>query len=312
MRMTTPLRLAVLPFFLFAACKSATPPATPATKPTPAPFAEHAEVVAAIESNRLDDAATALAKADDSPDVHFLRARLAEARLDAEGAYREIKQAVAAEPGFAEYQYELGVIAGMPGGPGQSIAAQAARFAEAGRALDAALTISPNDPKYLYTRAYFLSLADKDSGGDPARGQKMFDQVLQVAPDSAWAHRVLFDRASQAEKWDVAEAEAAKAGDRDSILGSRLFLLVGGTRLRDGKIDEAKKDLEAAAKLNLATANSFCDAGYALDGGNNPALAHDFWARCLALLPDGPKAHDAKVRLDAEKGAAGNGKIKIR
>ena len=297
----TALRLASFALLL-GSCKSAARPG-PAT--APAAFTEHAEVIAAIESNRLDDAATALAKAPDTSDVHFLRARLAEARIDSDTAYREIKQATAAEPGFAEYQYELGVIAGMPGGPGQSIAAQAGRFAEAGRALDAALAISPKDPKYLYTRAYYLSLADRDSGGDPARGKKMFDRVLEVAPDSAWAHRVLFDRASEAEKWDVAEAEAARAGDRDSILGSRLFLLVGGTRLRDGRIDEAKKDLEAAAKLNRATANAFCDAGYALDGGGNPAMAHDFWARCLALLPDGPKAADAKTRLDAEKGAAG-------
>ena len=290
-----------------------TPPTpTPNGKPTPAPFAERAEVVTAIESNRLADAESTLAKAPDMPDVHFLRARLAEARLDTDAAYREIKLAVAAAPGFAEYQYELGVIAAMPGGADQSIASQAGRFAEAGRALDAALAISPDEPKYLYTRAYFLTLADKASGGDPARGRKMFDHILEVAPDSAWSHRVKFDRAADAEKWADAEEEAAKTGDRDAILGSRLWLLVAGTRLRDGKLDEAKKDLEAAAKLNRATATGFCDAGFALDGGGNNDLAHDFWARCLALLPDGPKAPQARVRLEAEKGAAPKSRIKVQ
>ena len=305
------MRILLVTFLSLAACKVAAP--APQAQRTPPPWGEHASVVSAIESNRLDEAATALAKVPDTADVHFLRARLAEAHIDGETAYREIKQSVAAAPDFAEYQDQLGVIAGMPGGPGQSVASQAGRSAEAGRALDAALALSPNDPKYLYTRAYFLSLADKDSGGDPARGKKMFDRVLEVAPDSAWWRIACSSIArSQAENWNAAEAEAAKTGDRDSILGSRLFLLVGGTRLRDGKIDDAKKDLEAAAKLNVATANAFCDAGYALDGGWNPKLGHDFWARCLALLPDGPKAKDAKTRLDAEKGAAGlTNKIKI-
>ena len=123
----TALRLASFAILL-GSCKSAARPGPAA----PAAFTEHAEVIAAIESNRLDDAATALKKAPDTSDVHFLRARLAEARIDSDTAYREIKLATAAEPGSAEYQYEFGVIAGMPGGPGQSIAAQAGRFAEAG------------------------------------------------------------------------------------------------------------------------------------------------------------------------------------
>ncbi|HVO31409.1 MAG TPA: hypothetical protein VMV18_11750 [bacterium] len=286
------------------ACKS-TPPK--AQESTPTSFAERADVLAAIESNRLDDADATLKTAPDLPDVHFLRARLAESRMDNETAWREIKQAVAKEPNFAEYQYEMGVIAGMPTGPGQTLTAQAARFAEGGRALDAALALHPDEPKYLYTRAYYLDIADVASGGDPAKAKKMYDHLLEVAPDSAWAHRVLFDRAAQAEKWDDAETEATRAGERDPILGSRLWLLVGATRLRDGKLDKARADLEAAAKLNVGTATSFCDAGWALDQGGNVNLAHDYWARCLELAPHGPRAAEAKTRLDAEKGAAGFG-----
>lgn len=267
-------------------------------------FGERAEVLAAIESNRLDDAAATLASAPDTPDVHFLRARLAEARMDNDTAWREIKDAVAKEPNFPEYEYEMGVIGGMPGGSAQTITAQAARFAEAGKALDRALALRPDEPKYLYTRAYFLNIADKDSGGDPAAAHKMVEHLLAVAPDSAWAHRAMFDKAARAENWDAAEKEAERTSERDATQGARLFLLVGATRLRDGNLDKAKEDLEAAAKLNAGTSGSFCDAGFALDGGGHPDLAHDFWARCLALAPDGPRSKEAKARLDAEKGAA--------
>src|SRR5581483_6891286 len=104
----------------------------------------------------------------------------------------------------------------------------------------------------------------------PAKAKKMFDHIVEAAPDSAWAHRVLFDRAAKGERWDDAETEAARAGERDATLGSRLYLLVGATRLRDGDIDKSKTDLEAAAKLNPGTAGSFCDAGWALDQGDNP------------------------------------------
>jgi tetratricopeptide (TPR) repeat protein len=292
-----PVLPGILLMALFAPGCRSTPVHAP---PTPVPFAEHTGVNAAIESNRLADAAATLATAPDTPDVHYLKARLAEANQDTDTAMKEIKQAVAAAPDFAEYQYELGVIGGMPR-PGETIDSEAARFGEAGRALDEALKLSPNDGKYLYTRGYYLSMADKGSGGNPALGRKLYDRVLEKAPDSAWAHRVLFDRAAQQEKWNVAEEEAGKAGDRDPTVGTRLFLLVGGTRLRDGNLERARADLEAAAKINPPAATSFCDAGFALDGGSHPELAHDFWARCLALLPDGPKAAMARARLEAEK-----------
>src|SRR5208283_4969460 len=115
-----------------------------AAAPTPGLFAGHAEVTAAIESSRLEDAAATLATAPDMADVHFLRARLAEAKLESGTAYQEIKLSVAASPDYAEYQYELGVIAGMPR-QGESLEAEASRFAEGGVALDRALTLVPDD-----------------------------------------------------------------------------------------------------------------------------------------------------------------------
>src|SRR5207253_4982824 len=127
--------------------------------------------------------------------------------------------------------------------------------------------------------------APPKDGGDAAAGKKTFDDLMERFPDSAWAHRVKFDRAAEEGKLDAAEAEAKKVADLDDIEGARLFLLAAGSRLIAGDLEAAKADLEEAAKHRKSSAAGFCDAGYALDGGNHAEWAEPFWKRCLELDP---------------------------
>lgn len=263
---------------------------------TPAFHPERGAVLEAIESARWDDAAATLKDAPDTADVHYLRAKLAAAQLDADTAYRELKRATELTAGHAEYQYELGVVAPLPVS-GLTMEAQKSRHQEAGQALARAVALAPGEPRYLYARAFFLTVSPRDTGGDLEAGRKLFDQILERHPDSAWADRVRFDRAAEADDVAAAETHAAKAGEKDAAIGSRLWLMAAGTRLRTGDLEKTRTALEAAAKLSPPAAGGFCDAGQALDGGGNGDSALTFWKRCLELAPDGPKAPLARRRL---------------
>lgn len=293
-------RIALVLLFAVAGCKKAAAPPAPAAESAPTFFPDRAAVLQAIESQRFSDADKILATAPGTADVHFLKGKLAEARMDGETAYRELETACTLAPDWAEYQYELGVVAPLPL-DGQTAGAAEGRFEEGGKALAKALALHPDDPKYEYARAYFLSVAPAADGGDPVAGRKLFDALIEKHPDGAWAHRVKFDRAAEAERWEEAESEAGKAGEWDAFEGARLWLQVAGTRLHQGDLEHAKSDLEAAAKLSPPAAGGFCDAGYALDGGRHPELADPFWKRCLELAPEGPKAAQAKARLGVTK-----------
>ena len=281
-----------------AGCKSkSAPTSAPKESSAPPQFADRAAVLDDLEEQRFDDADKLLASAPDTADVHYLRGKLATMRMDADPAYRELAKSIAMAPDWAEYQYEFGVDVPLLVS-GLSTETAQARFVEAGRALDRALALRPNEPRYLYARAYFLSVAPTNDGGDMKAGQAMFDHLIDVAPDSAWAHRVKFDRAAQAEDWDTVEAEAEKAGTFDAREGARLYLQAAGTRLHQGNLKKTQADLEAASRLDRRSATGFCDAGQALDGGSNPKLADPFWQRCLEISPDGPRAKEAKARLN--------------
>lgn len=274
---------------------SASATATPAPA-APSMFAERKVVLEAIDAGRLTDAAATLEKAPATADVHFLRARLAVARRDGDLAYREIKKAVEDEPGWAEYQYELGVIAPLPVA-GLNETQLENRLKVAGVALKKAVELEPDEPRYQYAYAFFLSSAPPSDGGDPGAGKKRFDDIVERFPDSAWAHRVKFDRAAENGELEVAEAEAAKVANLDAVEGARLYLLAAGSRLLAGQLEAAKADLEQAAKRRPSAAAGFCDAGFALDGGGHEDWAEPFWKRCLELDPDGAKAPQARARL---------------
>lgn len=280
------------------ACRRSSSDGQPAATPGPTPelFADRAAVLDAIEKGRWNEAAATLEKAKGTADVHFLRAKLAVARQDADVAYAEIKKAVEDEPGWPEYQYELGVIAPLPV-QGLSDAQLENRLKVAGVALKKAVEMAPNEPRYQYAYAFFLTSAPPHDGGDVAAGKKRFDDLVEKFPGTAWAHRVKFDRAADEGNLDVAEAEAKKVANLDATEGARLFLLAAGSRLIAGELELAKADLEEAAKLRKSAAAGFCDAGYALDGGNHPDWAEPFWTRCLEIDPDGPKAPQARARL---------------
>lgn len=288
----------VLLVLAISGCKSRSA-ATTAAKESAAPpqFADRAAVLDDLEEQRFDEASKLLASAPDTADVHYLRGKLATMRMDSDVAYRELSKAISMAPDWAEYQYEFGVDVPLLVG-GLSTETAQAHFVEAGRALERALVLRPNEPRYLYARAYFLTVAPTNDGGDMKAGQAMFDHLLDVAPDTAWAHRVKFDRAAQSEDWDTVEAEAEKAGTFDAREGARLFLQAAGTRLHQGNLKKTREDLEAASRLDRRSATGFCDAAQALDGGSNPKLADPFWQRCVDLLPDGPRAAEAKARLN--------------
>ena len=265
---------------------------------TPVFHPERGAVLEAIESARFADAAATLKDAPDTADVHYLRAKAAAAQLDADTAYRELKRAVEQMPGVAEYQFELGVVAPLPVS-GISMEAQKSRHQEAGQALARAVALAPDEPRYLYARAFFLTVSPADTGGDLKAGRAAFDRIVERHPESAWADRVRFDRAAEADDVATAETHAAKAGAKDAAIGSRLWLMAAGTRLRSGEIEKTKAALEAAAALSPPTAGGFCDAGQALDGGGNEAAALPFWKRCLELAPEGPKAPIARRRIES-------------
>ena len=308
MRRLSALLLALALPLAAASCKSSGSDATstPAPAPadakgavTPEPYAERGAVLEAIDSGRLEDAEATLRNAPVTPDVRYLRAKLAAAKMDAETAYQEIKKAVEDAPNHAEYQYELGIIAPMPVG-GLNDTQLESRLKAGGIALSKAVALKPHEPKYQYAYAFFLVSAPPQDGGNPVEGKKRFDELLLRHADSVWAHRVAFDRAAEREDLDAAEAEAAKAGALDANEGARLFLLAAGTRLIGGNIEQARANLEAAAKLKPTAAGGFCDAGYALDNGPRPELAEPFWTRCLELDPRGPKSAQARARLGVQ------------
>lgn len=280
----------------FACKRSGSEGGTAIAVSTPALFAERRAVLDAIDAGRLADAEATLAKAPATGDVHFLRSKLAVARQDGDLAYREIKKAVEDEPNWPEYQYELGVVAPLPVSGLNSVQLEN-RLKVAGIALKKAVELAPDEPRYQYAYAFFLTSAPPADGGDPAAGKKRFDVLVEKFPDSAWAHRVLFDRAAENGELDVAEAEAAKVADQDAVEGARLYLLVAGSRLLAGELELAKANLEKASKHRKSASGGFCDAGYALDGGGHPEWAEPFWKRCLELDPDGPKAAQARARL---------------
>lgn len=295
-----PLVLASLPL---AGCKrdgAATPPETPAarTASAPAPFAERGAVLASIESGRFEDAEATLRDAPDTADVHFLKAKLALARQDAALAYRLLKEAIEREPDWAEYHYELGLVAPLPL-DGLSIGEAKSRFEEGGKALAKAVALAPREPKYLYARAYWLSMAPADAGGSAVKGKALFDEIAEKHPHSVAADRVRFDRAAGSEDWALALQHAQSAGGKDAAEGARLCLQLAGSLLHAGKVENTREALEAAAKLHPPAAGGFCDAGFALDGGGNDRLADPFWSRCLELDPEGPKAAMAKARIEA-------------
>lgn len=285
---------------LFAAtfsCKSSTPvtTSTPAG-PTPVPFADRGVVIEAIDANRLAEAEATLAKAPPTADVHYLRSKLHVAKQEGDEAYREIKKAVEDSPDFAEYQYQLGIVAPLPVG-GLNVTQLENRLKVAGVALKKAVELAPHEPRYQYAYAFFLSSAPPQDGGDPSAGKKRFDDLLDKHGDTAWGRRVAFDRAAERGDLEAAEAEAAKVANLDAVEGARLYLLAAGSHLIAGNVEGAKADLEKAAKLRRSSAGGFCDAGYALDGGGRGELADPFWKRCLELDPDGPKAAQARARL---------------
>src|SRR5687767_15057509 len=96
---------------LLAACKTKEPVETPVA---PAFWSERGVALELIEAGKHDDASAMLATATDTADVHYLRAKLALAKNDVDGAYRELVQAVEMAPRWPEYQYELGVVAPLP------------------------------------------------------------------------------------------------------------------------------------------------------------------------------------------------------
>ena len=294
----------LLVILVVAACRSSgdgtkpAPTGTPVKATMPELYPDRGAVLEAIESFRIQDAEATLKNAPDTADVHYLRAKLAYAKQDGETAYQEAKKAVDASPGFAEYQYELGTIAPLPV-KGLTIGVAAARFVEAGRALARATELRPDEPKYVYARAYFLSVAPPQDGGDPAAGRKLFDEILTKHADTAWAKRVEFDRAAESGDLAAAEAAAKGAGERDARIGAQLWLLAAGSRLVAGEVEKTRADLEAAAKLHPPAAGGFCDAGFALDGGGNAVMANSFWKRCLELDPAGPKSGEARTRVES-------------
>ena len=294
------LALSVAALLALGACTRDAAKLPPIAAETPAFFAERGAVLEAIESARYADAAATLKDAPDTADVHYLRAKGAAAQLDADTAYRELKRATELTPGYAEYQYELGVVAPLPVS-GISMEAQKSRHQEAGRALARAVALAPDEPRYLYARAFFLTVSPADTGGDLKAGRATFDKIVERHPDSAWADRVRFDRAAEAGDLATAETHAARAGAKDAAIGSRLWLMVAGTRLRDGDLEKTKAALEAAAALSPPAAGGFCDAGQALDGGGSGAAALPFWKRCLELAPEGAKAPLARQRIESTK-----------
>ena len=281
-----------------ASCKPSTSGSgTPVTSAaTPVPFADRGAVIAAIDAGRLAEAESTLSKAPATADVHFLRSKLHVAKQEGDEAYREIKKAVEDAPDFAEYQYQLGVVAPLPVG-GLNITQLENRLKVAGVALKKAVELAPQEPRYQYAYAFFLSSAPPQDGGDPAAGKKRFDDLLDKHGETVWGRRVAFDRAAERGDLAAAEVEAAKVANLDAVEGARLYLLVAGSHLIAGDLVGAKAALEAAAKLRTSSAGGFCDAGYALDGGGRGELADPFWKRCLELDPDGPKAAQARARL---------------
>lgn len=302
-----PSLLALVALAALGGCKrdDAKLPALPVE--TPAFHPERGAVLEAIESARYADAEATLKDAPDTADVHYLRGKLAAARLDADTAYRELKRATELTAGHAEYQYELGVVAPLPVS-GLTMEAQKSRHQEAGQALARAVALAPDEPRYLYARAFFLSVSPQDTGGDLKAGRQLFDRIVERHGDSAWADRVRFDRAAEMDDVTAAETHAAKAAEKDAAIGSRLWLMAAGTRLRTGDLEKTTAALEAAAKLSPPAAGGFCDAGQALDGGGNGASALPFWKRCLELAPDGPKAPIARQRIAS---TALEGKVKL-
>lgn len=276
---------------------------TPAAIATPVLWSERGTVLECIDAQRLTEAAETLKNAPDTADVHYLRAKLAMATNDAETAYRELTKAVALAPGWPEYQYELGTVAPLPV-QGISMEETKARHVAAGKALARAVELKPDEPRYLYARAFFLSVEPPETGGDPSAGEKIFERIVERHPESMWAHRVLFDRAARAEEWSECEEHAKRVAEKDGKEGARLWLQLAGTHLarttrnnEEEQLAKTRNALESAAKSHPPAANGFCDAGEALDGGGNRSLAHPFWKRCLELDPNGPKAEKARVRV---------------
>ncbi|MGC1912648.1 MAG: tetratricopeptide repeat protein [Candidatus Acidiferrales bacterium] len=197
---------------------------------------------------------------------------------------------------------------------------QAGRFAEAVPILEKALEKNPNDPDLLYyfgracgllSKQAFDSLEDRfpDSARahqmmaenytalrDVPNAEREYRQALQARPDTPEVNLELGLLYAQAQQWDKAE-ESFRAQVESQPGSAEAAYRLGDALLQEGKIREARTELESSNKLKLDMPETLFDLGKAAALDDDAAQAEKYFVQVIALEKTSQLAAKAHFEL---------------